>query len=138
MTPIDVAEWKAARPAARRVRPLTSAVTTVVLVALFGLGVQLGNLLPIFLCPLVGWAAWRGARFVLARRAVHRLGAPAGLRSVSLAELVARGTTVVGGGRWSAVEDQDGVVLTTGPGPGPSPQLPLSVITNLGNSGGGL
>jgi hypothetical protein len=71
----------------------------------------------------------------LAARAVRDLLPVGSLSAVHVAELIARGTTVVAGSRLIAVEDEDSVVLSTAPGPGEGPQIPLATVVQIGNDG---
>lgn len=135
---LDVHAWKAARPAARRVRrraALFAAVTGLLAVTA---SVLADNVLLLLALPVLTWAGWRLARRVLATHAVRAVLPRTGdLPAVAVAELVARGSTVVRGSRVVAVEDDRSVTLTTTAGPAPGPDLPLSVITQLGAGGGG-
>lgn len=144
MTTNERAAWVAARPAAARV-PLLSFIPAVLAAAAVPAGLTMAGLtglavLSIPLAGLVGWwlgrralAAWVVRDVAPALRA-HHLSAP------HIAELIARGATTSKGVRWRAVVDADTVILTTSRGTdtGTGTELPLSTITNLGNSGGGL
>lgn len=129
---IDATAWKSARPAARRVRRQARVVTTVVGLVAVVAALAVGSLLLLVAVPVLAWAAGRGARHVLARRAVGQLRGPAlRLPVVPLADLVALGSVVHRGVRLVAVEDEASVTVTSTPSGGRT-ELPVAAVTSLG------
>lgn len=132
---IDTPTWNAARPAARRVRPLAALATVVVATAAAAVGVLLDDVLVLALATTAGgWLTWRVAQRLLAAYAVRELRDRTPLRAVTVARLVARGTAVERGTHYLAVQDAHRVVVTTTSG-GRGQQIALAAITNLGGSG---
>jgi hypothetical protein len=132
---IHALTWSAARPAAKRVRPLAALAAVVVAAAAAALGVMLDDVVVLALATTVGgWLTWRVARRLLAAYAVRGLRDKTPLRAVTVARLVARGTAVERGTHYLAVQDAHRVVVTTTTA-GPGQQIALAAVTNLGNSG---
>lgn len=134
-TAIHALTWSAARPAARRVRPLSALVTSAVVVGAAVGGVRLDSVEVVALAPtLGGWVTWRLAQRLLAAYAVRELRSRTPLRAVTVARLVARGTAVERGTHYLAVQDAHRVVITTAAA-GAGQQIALAAVTNLGGSG---